>query len=91
LRSDVKYKDHEVIVVLQVAGQDLNLQPSGYEWLSVTADFPSTGYVFSVSLTIFDSKEPVEFGLPQSTTVLALYNTNVISKQINEPELWASL
>ena len=33
---------------------------------------------------MFDSKEPVEFRLSQSTTVLAFYNTNTISKQINE-------
>ena len=33
---------------------------------------------------IFDSKEPVEFWLPQSTTVQPLYNTKAISKQINE-------
>ena len=63
----------------------MNLRPSGYEWQSATADFPSTGYVFSGSLLIFDSKEPVEFWLSQLTTILAFYNTNIISKQINKP------
>jgi hypothetical protein len=44
-------------------------RPVFYEWLSATVDFRETVYVFSVSLLMLDSKEPVAFRLLQLTTV----------------------
>jgi hypothetical protein len=45
------------------------------------AGFPSTGYGFLGSPTIYDSKEPVEFRLSNRQPLCTSYNTNAIVGQ----------